>query len=413
MSGVKSMSMDTPATIKPAAIEAAKKPSVLFLHGLTGAPGDLQIITKHLKRVGYHVEAPMLPGHGLDEKGLLKTGWRDWLAAAEHKLMAMTADGSQAFVGGLSMGAVLSLALAAKHPDRVKGVVCYAVTLRYDGWIIPKNAWMIPIGARIPVVNRYRFKERPPYGIKDDRLRAKMEEMLFSGAIGEAGLPFMPGKSLAQNLSLIRYTRKLFTKITAPLLIVHAHEDDITSIRNAEALSQMVKGPVRKLYLDDSYHLVTVDRERAKVAKATEAFLEELIETGALAEAKASASPSSPPAPPARSPKSAIERAQARARYHAVAEEGITATDICETLAEEVGVSAVSVPQDEAAGHVGLMGMFVALGMPASSAWTRKTLGWEADRAWPDSDLKRMGYGLRYRVDAPLSMEPKGALRRG
>jgi carboxylesterase len=252
------------------------KPPVLFLHGLTGAPGDLQVITKHLRRVGYHVDTPMLPGHGLDEKGLLKTGWKDWLAASERALIHLTPNGEKAFVGGLSMGAVLSLALAAKHPDRVKGIVCYAPTLRYDGWIVPKGTWFVPYGAYIPIVNRYRFKERPPYGIKDERLRAKMEEMLFSGAIADAGLPFMPGRSLAQNLSLIRYTKKLLPQITAPMLIVHSTEDDITHIRNAEDLAAKVKGPVTKLYLTDSYHLVTVDRERAKVAKATEAFFEGL-----------------------------------------------------------------------------------------------------------------------------------------
>ena len=261
---------------------AAEKPPVLFLHGLTGAPGDLQVMTKHLRRLGYTVHTPMLPGHGVDEAGLLKTGWKDWLAAAEQDLLRLTANGETAFVGGLSMGAVIALALAAKYPDRVKGVVCYAVTLRYDGWMVPKGAWFVPYGAYVPVVNRYRFKERPPYGIKDERLRAKMEEMLFSGAIADAGLPFMPGKSLAENLSLIRYTKRLFSQITAPLLVVHAREDDITNIRNADDLASKVAGPVRKLYLDDSYHLVTVDRERAKVAKATDAFFDEVIRTGTV-----------------------------------------------------------------------------------------------------------------------------------
>jgi carboxylesterase len=256
---------------------AATKPPVLFLHGLTGAPGDLQVITKHLRRVGYHVDTPMLPGHGLDEKGLLKTGWKDWLAASERDLIRLTHDGGQAFVGGLSMGAVLALALAARHPGRVKGIVCYSPTLRYDGWIVPKGTWFLPYGAYIPILNRYRFKERPPYGIKDERLRAKMEEMLFSGAIGEAGLPFMPGRSLAQNLSLIRYVKRLLPQVAAPLLIVHSTEDDITHIRNAEALAAKVKGKVTKLYLQDSYHLVTVDRERAKVAKATEAFFSDVM----------------------------------------------------------------------------------------------------------------------------------------
>jgi carboxylesterase len=261
----------------------AAKPPVLLLHGLTGAPGDVQVITKHLRRSGYHVDTPMLPGHGVDEKGLLKTGWKDWLAASERDLIRLTPDGSQAFVGGLSMGAVLALALAERHPQRVKGVVCFAPTLRYDGWIIPKNAWMIPVGAYVPIVNRYRFKERPPYGIKDERLRAKMEEMLLGGALADAGLPFMPGRSLAQNLSLIRNVKKDLGKVTAPMLIVHATEDDITNIRNSEFLATAVRGPVRKLYLHDSYHLVTVDRERAKVAKATQEFFDEVSATGTIA----------------------------------------------------------------------------------------------------------------------------------
>ena len=184
-----------------------------------------------------------------------------------------------AVVGGLAMGAILALAIAARHPDRVKGVVCFAPTLRYDGWVVPHGpwlAWLMPLLAWMPVVNRYRFKERPPYGIKDERLRAKMVELLESGAIAEAGLPFMPGRSLAQNLRLIRRVKRWAPRITAPMLLVHALEDDITHVRNADALAARVSGPVSKLYLDDSYHLVTVDRQRGKVARATAEFLDRL-----------------------------------------------------------------------------------------------------------------------------------------
>ena len=256
--------------------DAAVRPPVLLLHGLTGAPADMQTITRHLRHAGYTVAVPMLPGHGVGERELLKTGWRDWLAGAEAELMRLTAGGERAIVGGLSMGAVLSLALAIRHPDRVAGVACFATTLRYDGWVIPKGSWFIPIGARLPLVNRYRFKERAPYGIKDERLRAKMEELLKSGKIQEAGLDFMPGRSLAQNLDLIRWTKRRLAQVTAPMLIVHATEDDVTDIRNAEHLAAKVKGPVRKLYLDDSYHLVTLDRQRNHVARATLDFVAEL-----------------------------------------------------------------------------------------------------------------------------------------
>jgi carboxylesterase len=264
------------------------KPPVLLLHGLTGAPADMQTITRHLRQNGYRVEVPMLPGHGVSEAELLKTGWRDWLAGAEAELLQITEGGGRAFVGGLSMGAVLALSLAILHPDRVAGIVCFAPTLRYDGWVIPRGSWLIRLGSHIPLLNRYRFHERPPYGIKDERLRAKMSELLASGALTEAGLPSMPARSLAQNLDLIRWTKRRLDQVTAPLLIIHSTHDDITHVRNADWLADAVRGPVQKLYLEDSYHLVTLDRERNKVAKATLAFFQAL---GAADQAPLASSP--------------------------------------------------------------------------------------------------------------------------
>ncbi len=249
---------------------------VLLFHGLTGAPAELQAVSRHLRRSGYVVETPMLPGHGEDEAALLKTGWRDWLAAAEADLSRLSATGEPVIVGGLSMGAVLGLALAERHPERVKGVLCLAATLKYDGWVVPPGVWFMHFGRHIPLVNRWRFQERPPYGIKDERLRAVVEEMMFSGAIKDAGLPFMPGLSLAENLDLMRRVKRDLAKVTAPVFICHALEDDISHVRNAQAIARSVSGPVRTLYLADSYHLVTVDRERAKVAQASLEFCNDL-----------------------------------------------------------------------------------------------------------------------------------------
>lgn len=258
-----------------AAVPAERRTPALMLHGLTGAPADLQVITRRLRMGGRRVEAPMLPGHGVGEDELLKTGWRDWLAGAEAALIALTdEEGGPAVVGGLSMGAVLALALAIRQPERVAGLTLFAPTLRYDGWVIPKGAWFIPIGVRLPLLNRWKFHERPPYGLKDERLRNKMAELLLSGAVVEAGLPYMPGRSLAQNLDLIRWTERRLSQVKAPMLLVHAVEDDITHIRNSERLANAVSGPVEKLYLRDSYHLVTLDRERNAVAQATADFMD-------------------------------------------------------------------------------------------------------------------------------------------
>ena len=66
------------------------KPPVLLFHGLTGAPAELQAVSRALRRAGYEVETPMLPGHGADEKALLKTGWKDWLGSAEEELIRLS-----------------------------------------------------------------------------------------------------------------------------------------------------------------------------------------------------------------------------------------------------------------------------------------------------------------------------------
>lgn len=263
---------------------------MLLFHGLTGAPAELQAISRALRRSGYAVETPMLPGHGVDEKTLVKTGWKDWLGAAEAELIRLSdAEGGPIFVGGLSMGAVLALALAQRHPERVKGLAILAVTLRYDGFNCPSYAsWLLPLGAKTPAIRLYRFMERPPYGVKDVRMRAKIEEMMFSGVSTDAGLPFMPGRSLAENLKLVSMVEARLADVYAPALIVHSVEDDVTDIKNAKRLAASVSGPVTTLFLEDSYHLVTVDQERVKVAQATIAFFDSLCaEAGETADLEA------------------------------------------------------------------------------------------------------------------------------
>jgi len=56
----------------------------------------------------------------------------------------------------------------------------------------------------------------------------------------------------------------------------------MTDIGNSRRLAARLGGPVRTLWLEDSYHLVTVDRERNKVAAATVGFFDDVL-AGAVA----------------------------------------------------------------------------------------------------------------------------------
>ncbi len=78
--------------------------------------------------------------------------------------------------------------------------------------------------------------------------------------------------------------------------------------------------------------------------------------------------------------------------YHAVQEEGVSLRDIAETIAQGLKVPPVSIPAEKAGEHFGMFGHFAAHGIPASSEWTRRTLGWEPTGPGLIEDLTNMKY---------------------
>lgn len=72
----------------------------------------------------------------------------------------------------------------------------------------------------------------------------------------------------------------------------------------------------------------------------------------------------------------AIEKAEPNARYHAVAEEGVSMRDIAEALGRRLKLPVKSIAPDEAPAFFGWLTTFIAFDMPASSAQTRKKLDW-------------------------------------
>jgi len=78
--------------------------------------------------------------------------------------------------------------------------------------------------------------------------------------------------------------------------------------------------------------------------------------------------------------------------YHAVQEEGVALRDIAATLGKGLKVPVVSIPPEKAAEHFEWFAHFAALDMPASSDWTRKTLGWEPTGPGLIEDLEHMTY---------------------
>jgi carboxylesterase len=247
--------------------------AVLLIHGLTGTPTEVKETGKALARAGYTTYGMQLSGHCGTEADLLATGWRDWLQSALTAFDAIRRDHETVFVGGLSMGALLSLLIAAERPGQVAGCLCYSPTMFYDGWSVPKASKLLHIALMLGFGRFLRFRENFPYGIKNKKLRMRVLTAMKSGNSSEAGSLYFPGQSLRQLLKLIGYLKRCLPDVRSPTLVLHAREDDLTSIENAGYIVGRTGGRAEKIFLEDSYHMITIDQERDLVAEHSVAFI--------------------------------------------------------------------------------------------------------------------------------------------
>jgi carboxylesterase len=253
---------------------------VLLIHGLTGTPAEMRFVAKGLNARGYTVLGMQLAGHCGDEADLLATGWRDWYRSVEEAADQLRTQVDHLFAGGLSMGALLALRLAAQRPDWVQGLALYGTTFRYDGWTIPpigRLSFLLPLVCRLGFGRGRVFHERPPYGIMDERIRARIVNAMLAGNSAAAGLPGNPWPSLAEFHRLAHHVRRQLGDVRAPCLAVHAANDDVSNATNVDIVRRGVRAPLRTVLLANSFHMITVDQERDRVVELSAGFFDEIV----------------------------------------------------------------------------------------------------------------------------------------
>ncbi|MDR1075501.1 MAG: alpha/beta fold hydrolase [Xanthomonadaceae bacterium] len=248
---------------------------VLLIHGLTGTPTEMRVLGRSLHRQGFSVYGVQLAGHCGSEEDLIASRWQDWYASVDAAAAHMREQVDHLFVAGLSMGALLALLLAAERPGWISGVGVLGATFRYNGWNTPWTScfsFLLPAMKRFGIARKKMFMEEPPYGLRDERLRSQISAAMQSGDSAAAGLPGNPWHALAELYLLSRHVRRRLPQVQAPCLIAHATEDDIAHVRNAYLVAGRVSGPVEMLLLENSYHMITIDRERKLVANRLAEF---------------------------------------------------------------------------------------------------------------------------------------------
>ncbi|GGC63579.1 alpha/beta hydrolase [Undibacterium terreum] len=250
--------------------------AVLALHGLLGNPLEMQFVGKKLQRAGYTVVIPLIPGYGYSSgqsQSYRTTRSEDWYAEVLRIFDELKKTHETVSVTGLCIGAVLGLRLAMDRGDEIAALSLLATTLAYDGWSIPKYSFLLPLAYYTPARYLYSYQERYPYGLKNENLRAWIAREMKVTSSSAAGASKLSAEGIFQAHRLIKQVRRGLEKVRTPALIIHAEEDDVATPKSADLVEQRISSVVKKkIILHDSYHIITLDNEKEKVAAETVDF---------------------------------------------------------------------------------------------------------------------------------------------
>ena len=127
---------------------------VLLIHGITGTPSEMRYLGKCLNKAGFTVFCNTLPRHCSTLAELKKVTWQEIASACMEDFRYLKRECDTIFVGGISMGAIMSIHLAYKFPQETSGIIALAPTVFYDGWAIHKGRFLMEIFWHIPFVRR-------------------------------------------------------------------------------------------------------------------------------------------------------------------------------------------------------------------------------------------------------------------
>ena len=229
------------------------KTGVLFIHGFTASPQEMQPLALHLRQQGFTCLGVRLAGHGTNEQDLLSTSWRDWYESALQGLCELEKHCESIFVVGLSMGGLLATLLARDYPQRICGLSLLGPAFYPNSRFLFMAPWL-------------RFFIKAIH-------KGEASKKYIDGH-GLFSYPSMPLPALAQLYQLIKEARRAWPHITRPTQITMGKHDHTVKPSSAIDLFNRLGSTAKDLvYLSNSGHILTVEPDAPCLFAAVFKFL--------------------------------------------------------------------------------------------------------------------------------------------
>jgi carboxylesterase len=235
--------------------------SALLIHGLTGTPYEMRWLGERLSSAGVRVEGVRLAGHGGGPEELGDVTHANWYESVVEVFERLRVYDEPNVVIGLSMGAVLAARLAVDQREAVSAVVMLAPAFYLPFWTRTLLRMLRP---SVGFANRIYLRQQGGSDIHDAGARRI-----------HPGNRLMPLRAALDLGELSAQVRVMLPELIQPTLVIHSHRDHTCPFKkNAEFLMNHLGCADKRLVpLDESFHVITVDSERERVAQETLDFI--------------------------------------------------------------------------------------------------------------------------------------------
>jgi carboxylesterase len=234
--------------------------SALLIHGLSGTPFEMRYLGERLAAAGVRVCGVRLAGHAGAPEDLGAATNTQWYECVVEGFERLHRQGDPVAVVGLSMGAVLAARLAADQGEAVAGTVMLS------------PAFFLPLWVRGPL------KALAAFGPLADRiyLRGKGSDIHDAAARDlHPSASLMPLSAVIELLKLSAAVRPRLNRVMQPTLVIHSRRDHTCPMRrNVDfVLNHLGSAQKRAVILEESFHVITVDSEKERVASEVTDFV--------------------------------------------------------------------------------------------------------------------------------------------
>lgn len=227
------------------------KPAVVFLHGAGFDHSAWALFTRWFAHNGFSVLAPDLPGHGRSQGAPLTSiaEMADWTAA-----LIEAAGAKAARLIGHSMGSLIAIETAARHPEKVTGLglITAATAMPVSEALL--NAAKANSPDAIAMMTVWGFGHRAALG----GCLAPGNWMMGNGVrVLEAAKPGVLYADLAASNAYD--AKEAAAKIKAPATLVLAERDLMTPAKNGKALAALIPG-AKVVMLAEAGHMLLAEK---------------------------------------------------------------------------------------------------------------------------------------------------------